>query len=128
MLFRAAANAYRQAIISESIGATACAATEGGSRRFVPPPAHIQTSHSHRPSLSISLLSLSLSLLTLHPTDGQRSGAAQEATSVFRSKKIDIAEAYQILGVNEKTPWEEVLKVRSCVRANNRIRAKMRHR
>ena len=81
----------------------------------------------HLPPLFLSL-SLSLSLVTLHPTDGQRSGAAQEATSVFRSKKIDIAEAYQILGVNEKTPWEEVLKVRSCVRANNRIRAKMRHR
>ena len=83
---------------------------------------------THTALLSPSPSSLSLSLLTLHPTDGQRSGAAQEATSVFRSKKIDIAEAYQILGVNEKTPWEEVLKVRSCVRANNRIRAKMRHR
>ena len=42
---------------------------------------------------------------------------------MFRSKKIDIAEAYQILGVNEKTPWEEVLKVRSCVRAFVRITA-----
>jgi hypothetical protein len=49
--------------------------------------------------------------------DANSSGAAQEVVNGIRkaSKAITEQEARQILGVSEKTSWEEILKVCACV-------------
>lgn len=45
-------------------------------------------------------------------SDGTKAGVGSEAAASFRkSKEMNLPEAYMILGVNDKTPWEDVLKV-----------------
>lgn len=45
--------------------------------------------------------------------DASKTGAAQEAVETIKrgSKTMTEAEARQILGVTENTPWEEIVKV-----------------
>jgi len=43
--------------------------------------------------------------------NGTKAGVGSEAAASFRkSKEMNLPEAYMILGVNDKTPWEDVLK------------------
>ena len=65
-----------------------------------------------KPNFLFFLSSLLFSSLN---EDGKKAGVHQGgAASTFRggTKKMDLTEAYDILGVTDKTPWPEVVKVR----------------
>ena len=49
--------------------------------------------------------------------DGKKAGVHEGAAKAFRSSKMDLAEAYNILGVTEETPWPEIVKVNSRERS-----------
>jgi len=42
--------------------------------------------------------------------NGKKAGVHEGTAQAFRSKKMDLVEAYNILGVSENTPWPEVVK------------------
>jgi len=43
--------------------------------------------------------------------NGKKAGVHEGTAQAFRSKKMDLVEAYNILGVNDSTPWPEIVKV-----------------
>lgn len=113
MLFRAATQAYKQAIISE------CRSWwfEGHLRCLKTARRRWRLSKSSLPCcacVELKGLPTSCPLYTLPAADGTRAGMTAEGVNAARTagKQLTLQEAQMILGVESGATWQEIMKVR----------------